>query len=241
MSGIFHSLSGRIDVLFPFIGIICPLECLFLTLIDKTFIYSLIERYLMSKIKNDMKKIMVLLTLLVLGNQLIGQTKSKNIPISIGLISHAGWQPGVKIGTQFDLKNWETETEKLTKLKSFYMRPQLGFYIYPNTHIAYLVNADFGYKRVKDINQKYSAFSIGLGFLNQSQITERKVNLSDGNVEKTRENWAWFLPTLNYEFGKSINEKIGWYSKFSYGFKIASARENTAVIFIELGVNFNLF
>lgn len=177
----------------------------------------------------------------ILGNQIFAQTESKKIPISIGVFSHAGWHPGVKIGTQFDLKNWKKKTEKSTKLNSLYVNPEVGFYVYPNVHTAYLMNADFGYKRMKGQKEQYSAFSIGLGFLNQSQITETKVNLSDGSKEKTRENWVWFLPTLNYEFGRSINKRIGWYGKISYGFKVASARDNSAVLFIGLGIKYNIF
>jgi len=174
-----------------------------------------------------MKKILILFILFVLGNQIVAQTESKNIPISVGFMSHI-WHPGVKIGTQFDLKNWERETEK-----------QIGFYVYPNTHTGYLVNTDFGYKKIKSHKQKYSAFSIGLGFLNQSQITDVKINLSDGSKEKIRENWGWFLSTLNYEIGKSINEKIGWYGKLSYGLKMSLERENSTVLFIELGMKYN--
>ena len=187
-----------------------------------------------------MKKIVILLMFFILGNQIFTQNESKNIPTSIGYLSNLGYQPGPKIGTQFNLKNWETEAEKLTKQKSFYVSPQIGFFVYPNVNTSYLVNADLGYKRVKSHMNNYSAFSVGLGFINQSQITKRKINLSDGSQEKIRENWGWFLPTLNYEFGKAINSKIGWYGKGSYGFKMSSTRENVAVIFVELGITFKI-
>ena len=184
-----------------------------------------------------MKNILFSLIIMMLGNSIIAQISFKNLPISISYFSAFGFHPGAKIGTQFDLKNWETEA----KQKSFFVSPQIGFYSRPNIHISYLVNADFGYKRVKSEKQKYSAWSIGLGFLNQAQVVSQQVNLSDGSKEKVRENWAWFLPTLNYEFGKAINEKIGWYGKFSYGIKMASERENTSVLFVELGIHLNLF
>lgn len=187
-----------------------------------------------------MKNSTAFLIIFFVVNLLSAQNASRNFPVSIGYLGNLGYQPGVKVGTQFDLKNWKTEAIKFTKLKSFYISPQVGLYIYPNVHTAYFVNADFGYKRVKSHKQKYSAFSIGLGYLNQSQITDWKVSLRDGSKEKTRENWAWFLSTLNYEFGKAINDKIGWYGKFSYGYKITSARENVAVLFVELGATFKM-
>ena len=187
-----------------------------------------------------MKKLFSFGILLAISMGVFSQN-SKNIPISIGYLGNLGYHPGLKVGTQFDLKNWETEAEKFTKLQSFYVSPQVGFYVYPNVHTGYIVNADFGYKRIKNHKNKYSAFSIGLGFLNQSQIIERRVKLSDGSQEKIRENWGWFMPTLNYEFGKAINEKIGWYGKGSYGFKMASSRENAAVLFVELGLTFKMW
>ena len=188
-----------------------------------------------------MKYIINISLILILGTQVVAQTTSKKTPISIGYFGHLAYQPGMKIGAQFDLKSWKKGSEEAAITKSFYVSPQIGLYTYPTVHTSYLANADFGYKRVKSRSQKYWAFSIGLGFLNQSQITERRVNLNDGSKEKTRENWAWFLPTLNYEFGKSINEKIGWYGKLSSGLKMASTRETSMVLFTEIGLKFNLF
>ncbi len=183
-----------------------------------------------------MKNILIILLLSLLSNSNFAQTASNRIPISIGYFSFLGFQPGAKIGTAFQWKKWETETEKFTKHKSFFISPQIGFFTRPNIHTSYLVNADLGYKRVKSHKQRYSAWSIGLAYLNQSQITSWQVRLTDGTKEKVRENWSWFLPTVNYEFGQAINERIDWYSKVSYGLKMASTRANAEVFFVELGV-----
>lgn len=174
------------------------------------------------------------------GLLLQAQGDSRNLPISIGYFSQMGWQPGAKIGTELMLKNWEKETENFTKQQSYFLSPQVGFYTWKGNHISYLINADLGYKRFKSHKKKYSAVSIGLGYLLQSQIIEWKVSLSDGSKEKVRESWGWFLPTVNYEFGKALNEHIGWYSKFSYGLKISAERENSALVFVELGINYHL-
>ena len=184
---------------------------------------------------------MVIIVCFILANQIFAQDESRKNNLSIGYFGSIAYRPGVKIGSQFSLKKWETKMEGYSKLKSFYVSPQIGFYIYPNVHTGYLLNTDVGYKRVKDKTGKYSALSIGLGFLVQSHITERKINLRDGSSENTRENRTWFLSTLNYEFGKAINEKIGWYTKFSYGFKLSAVRENSSVLFLEMGMQFNLF
>lgn len=187
-----------------------------------------------------MKKALILCIFFVLTCQSIAQTKSETIPILVGFMGHAALHPGIKIGTRFNLKSWNREAENLTKVKSLYISPQMGIYTYPNVHTGYLVNADIGYRRIKSHKQKYSAFSIGFGFLNQSQLTNVTVNLNDGSKDKNRVNWGWFLPTLNYEFGKAINERIGGYGKLSYGYKMSFDRENASTFLIELGVSYTL-
>ncbi|MEN0048044.1 MAG: hypothetical protein AAF806_13375 [Bacteroidota bacterium] len=179
--------------------------------------------------------------LLMLSKPIFAQESSSNFPISIGYFSYLGFQPGAKIGTQLNLKNWETNTDEFSKQKNFYISPQIGFYTNPSVHVSYLLNTDFAYKSISKKQQRYTAWSIGFAYLNQAQIIAEQVNTSDGNKERIRENWIWFLPTFNYEFGKAINEQVGWYTKLSYGLKVSSERENTAVQFIELGLQLNLF
>lgn len=173
------------------------------------------------------------------------QNAKKSIPISIGYFSNYGFQPGAKIGTHFDLKNWETESENkkgtFTKSKSLYISPQIGFFSFVKNNTNFMVNADIGYRRIKSLKNRYSAFSLGLGYMNRSQITGVAVNLSDGSQEKQRTSSSYFLPTLNCEFGKFINSKIGWYSKFSYGLRLSPNEKQTTMFFIELGTRVNLF
>ncbi len=188
-----------------------------------------------------MKKVVILLVCFILSSQVFTQNESRKKNVSIGYFGNVGYQPGCKLGTQFSLKKWETKMEDYSKLKSFYVSPQIGFYVYPDVHTGYLINADFGYRREKDKTRKYSALSIGFGFFIQSQIAERKINLANGSSENIREKWTWFLSTLNYEFGKVINEKAEWYCKFSYGFKLSTVRENSSVLFLETGMRFSLF
>ena len=188
-----------------------------------------------------MKNFLILLSIIVSSSSLAAQTQSKKVPLSIAYFSQFGYQPGVKIGVQINIKNWKKNKANHSQLKNLYISPQIGFYTNPNIHTSYLINTDLGYKRIKNCKGTYSAWSLGLTYLLQSQITEWKINLSDGSKEKIRNNWNWFLPTVNYEFGKAINTNINWYSKFSYGIKMSSSRESTSAIFIELGLTFNIF
>ncbi|MEM8908685.1 MAG: hypothetical protein AAGD05_12620 [Bacteroidota bacterium] len=184
-------------------------------------------------------KNIVLLALILFWVKL-GHSQNQKLPISVSYLGQLAYQPGLKIGSHFELKNWTTTAKQFTKLKSFYISPQIGFFTQPNAHTSYLINADFGYKRIKSHNQKYSAWSIGLAYMLQSQIIEWQVHLNDGSKEKIRANWNWFLPTLNYEFGQAIHTNLHWYGKFSYGIKMAPNRESTMLLFVELGIKFNL-
>ena len=186
-----------------------------------------------------MKYFLLIFFLPLLGTHLMSQADLS--PISVGYFGNLGYQPGLKIGTQFDLRSWSKDSDDLTIRKSFYISPQVGFYVDPNVHTGYVITTDFGFKRVKGNEFKYYAFSLGTGLLIQSQITELKVNLSDGSKENTREHWAWFLSTLNIEFGNSITNNLGWYAKLSGGYKMAPSRGDAIVLFAEFGARFNLF
>ncbi|MEM6965745.1 MAG: hypothetical protein AAF573_13335 [Bacteroidota bacterium] len=168
------------------------------------------------------------------SNILTGQEKSNNFPISIGYFSNYGFQPGVKVGTPFRIKNWETERFA----KSYFISPQVGFYSWIGNDFNVLVNAEIGHQRFKNQKNTFSAFSIGLGYLAESEIISFDVNLSDGNKEKNRELRNHFLTTINYEFGKKINSNWSWYGKPSWGWKLSDL--SSMVVLIELGLKFNL-
>ena len=104
-----------------------------------------------------------------------------------------------------------------------------------------MVNADFGYRRLKTERRSFSSVSISLGYLMQSQIISVVYNLSDGSIkEKNREQRGFFVPTINYEFGRVINSTLSWYSKYSLGAKFSADIERPMVLFVEAGIKLNL-
>lgn len=181
-----------------------------------------------------MKKIIGVCLILFSSQILLGQSNTKLDNVSIGYFSNYGFQPGVKIGTQFQLKNWETEDYA----KSYFISPQLGFYSWIGNDFNVLVNAELGYQRVKNQRNTFSAVSIGIGYLAESEIISIDVNLSDGSKEKSRELRNHLLTTINYEFGKKVNSNLSWYGKPSFGWKLSD--NSSMVIMIELGLKFNL-
>ncbi|MEO1260973.1 MAG: hypothetical protein AAFZ15_19390 [Bacteroidota bacterium] len=192
-----------------------------------------------------MKKTIISMAFLFSCGLLTAQTSPKNIPISLGYFGHYAIQPGLKVGTQFNLKEWKTAGDKkgktITKYKSFFIGPQLGFFSFPGNHTSFLISADLGYKRIKSPKNKYSAFSIGLGYLAESRVLSMVIDLSDGGVNNKEREWRnYFLPTINYEFGRQINPVLSWYGKSSLGMKLSTEREGSMSVFTELGVKINI-
>ena len=169
------------------------------------------------------------------------QSQGKEIPITFGLYAPYGIQFGGKVGTVINLKKWDTEKEKKgnnhTNLKTYFVSPQIGLFVRLRNHTSLLINSDLGFKNVKEKRRFYKAYSLGLGYLNTFQITSSTFDLSTGEiVAKKRERRGYFLPTLNFEFGKEAKSRIGWYSKFSFGRKFSSKIENSTFLALELGL-----
>ncbi|MCG8576672.1 MAG: hypothetical protein MI810_17470 [Flavobacteriales bacterium] len=193
-----------------------------------------------------MKKI--ILALLLFGSYLPSTAQSnsdKNEIISVSYFGHYGFHPGLKVGAQYSLKDWKKTKERKEKTKiknkSLFISPQVGFYVHPGNHSGLLLNADLGYQRKKEHSSFYSAWTIGLGYLTQFNAGITYVQEQNGSI--TAKKWAsrmYFLPTLNYEIGQQLNEKIGWFGKISAGAKLFYNTGISPEAFVEVGLKMNL-
>lgn len=177
--------------------------------------------------------------------QVFSQMFQERVPISVGYFSNFGFQPGVAIGTSFDLKTWEKEKAKnqgtVTKVRRFFISPQIGFYSRIGQNSNYLLSVEGGYKRQKKGDRRYVAFSAGLGYLLQSQALSFSVNLGTGeHSNKQRQINHFLLPTANVEFGGGISRTVGWYTKMSLGSKISAKQESQMTLFVGFGVKLYL-
>ena len=158
--------------------------------------------------------------------------------ISLGYFGQAAYQPGVRLSWQKDLKSLNGNDLKSTSL---FIQPSLAFSSRPLVHSSLLATIELGYRRVKLEKEKFMAFSVGLGYLSQWQVTDIRVQLSDGSLEKSRERWGYFLPTINYGIGDRIGQsRFGWYGKISVGQKLFSEQASATIFFIELGAQYYL-
>ena len=192
-----------------------------------------------------MKNLVSILVMFFAFNTMSAQKTSEGIPITIAYFSQAGFQPGLKVGTSWNLREWETEYEhrkgNFTKSKHIMINPQLALFTNPGVYTAVLVNMEFGFSSLKSRRNTFSTWSLGLGYLGQSHVESVIVNLGDGEKEKIREVRNFLLPTINYAFGKKINNKLSWYTKLSPGYKISFNSANALVLFVEAGIKLQLF
>ena len=188
-----------------------------------------------------MKKILILSLALIFGLELKAQEPTRQFPLAISYFSHTLYQPGAKLGTSWTFRSWPAEGSADQKQKSLYLSPQLGYYALPNDHSNWLINVELGYRRLKLDKRRFVAFSFGLGYFHRSRVRTLSVDLGDGSIgNKQREKSHYLLPSLNFEFGRQVNDRIEWFSKWTYGLATAFDQEPTSMIFVELGARFYL-
>lgn len=165
-----------------------------------------------------------------------GQTRTDALPISVGYYGHYLIQPGVKVGTQFDIDLWGRGTDSFVK-RHWFVSPQIGFYTRSGNEATFLVNAEVGYRRPKAGRPSYRALGLGFGYLAQSEVLGLRVDLGNGKTRSTQRDLRhFFMPTLNYEWGRRASPKWGWYIKYAIGRTLSPVRDGKMVMFIELGM-----
>lgn len=179
-----------------------------------------------------MKNTLLSFFLLLSAFSLTGQ--STGIPVSVAYFGQFGFQPGVKIATEFPLN------AKTPKANNFFISPQIGFFVRSGNNANLLLNADVGMKRQKEGKSGFSAFSFGLGYLHQFQISGVAIQLGDGGQTNNRSSIAYFLPSFNYTFGNKLGTNLDWYSKIGYGQRLGGGISSSTIVLLEVGVQFYL-
>ncbi|MCG8577345.1 MAG: hypothetical protein MI810_20850 [Flavobacteriales bacterium] len=187
----------------------------------------------------------ILFLVLLLSSPLIFAQKERGLPLNVSYLGHFSYQPGIKLGTDFILNERIKEKERKGKTKNsahaIVLQPQVAFFSSRGTHYSFLLNADIGY-RISHLTPAgfYHGFNLGLGALYQSHLTSVSTNLGSGEqTGKQYDRRLYFMPTINYEFGQYYN-RVGWFSRFSSGWKFNPNKESSAVIFTEFGLRIYL-
>ena len=112
-----------------------------------------------------MKKLITSLCFLLLGFFYLSAQPSKS-PINIGYFMPYGINAGLKIGTSFEVKTWQSKTND--KWKTLAISPQIGFWSYSvysnNIHRTLVFGTDLDYKRYTSSGKSYGLASVGLNY-----------------------------------------------------------------------------
>ena len=186
-----------------------------------------------------MRYILVLIGLLIVC-QGKAQHQAEGTPISISYYGPYLIQPGLKIGTDLTLKNWQSTREKGDNSfildKKLLISPQVGFFVRSGNNTNYFVNTEIGFKRHKISRKSYLAFWAGLGYQFQIEVLSFTVDLSTGEtVAWEKENRHYFLSALSGEYGGHISPKIGWFSKYTIGIRTGGDIGTATLLAFELG------
>lgn len=189
-----------------------------------------------------MKKLLAILFVCCISTTTYSQENKGLQHYSLAYFSPFGIQPGVKVGTDFSIKAFDKEFSKTDSMQvrhhMLLLSPEIGFFSRRLDFMAFLANAELGWQLQREGRKTWNTFSLGLGYLEHSEVTSTTVNLSGEVVSKERARQGYFLPTLNYEKGWQFKPQLGGYVKAGLGYKLAPELETSGILLLELGMRF---
>ncbi|MEM7038468.1 MAG: hypothetical protein AAF570_15900 [Bacteroidota bacterium] len=187
-----------------------------------------------------MKQFFFLCACLMAWTGLHGQAPEKPIPLSVGYFGPYGVRPGLKVGVRHGIKSWEAESADY-KSRQLFFQPQIGTFFYPRNHFSFVLEADGGIVLKNQNTGWYTAYSVGLGYLTEFAITSVSIDLGTASQgQKTREFRGYLLTVGNFEFGKSVSERWGWFVKLTGGRRFTTRIENALFVAVEIGAIINI-
>lgn len=152
--------------------------------------------------------------------------------ISIGYFGEILVQPGVKIGANFKLTDFNKSNTNYVSTGV-----QVAAYTFPYDHTTLMANIASGFNWKKQHKKLWHYVGIGFGYAEQSKIESLTVNLGTGETENNRIWRTRWIPTVNYMARRDINDNFGIFGKLSYGVILSDIEESRAILFTEMGVN----
>jgi len=154
-----------------------------------------------------------LLTLLLLGlglnlrAQLIIPKPSAVYASYFGeMITH----PGLKIGANYEWKNWEKEAKKSVIVNRLNLNPSVGFFYHNKYQTGIFILPEFTYSKTND-KGNYIEYGIGLGYL--STIIPKTFTVTDnGDIKKTISGHHYLLTNYSITLGKDLH--VTYYRPF---------------------------
>ncbi len=167
--------------------------------------------------------------------------------LSISYYGESIAHPGLKIGVDYDLKNWQTNktkksSESITKQKSLVLSPTLGFYRHKAYQTGLFILPELKYNREKP-NGNFFQTGIGLGYMRTFLPDVYRLNPA-GEIEKIGAGYNYMVGTLFATFGKKItqiNEKpLSVYAKPQLMYAAPNYAGGILYFNLEMGLQFEL-
>jgi hypothetical protein len=95
---------------------------------------------------------------------------------------------------------------------------------------------DIGYRRTTTAGGFGWAASVANGYVGASQVVAEAVDLSSGDISKTRQLRHTYLPTANLEAGHRFGSGPEWFVRLSYGRELNLGFADSAFFALETGV-----
>ena len=188
----------------------------------------------------------ILLFLLSVSTILSAQINNPT-SISASYFGESITHPGLKIGINYELKNWDkTKIRKNTSKKTIYNRidlsPSIGFYYHKDYQTGLFVILELSYTR-KNAKGNFMTYGLGAGYMRTIIPNVYEIN-SNNEIEKTSEGYNYFLTNYFIAFGKdlSINHKtpMDIYIKPQIMYALPNYPNGITYFALEVGVCYKL-
>ncbi len=170
------------------------------------------------------------------ANGVLAQSKPSSM--YLGYFAPYGIQIGAKVGTSFEVKQWDAS--KSSRSFSLSVRPHVGYFSFPDVQHNFLVNTEVVLRTRKSAKRFAPLASLGLGYILGRQRTDGTVDLGTGKRTFNVDTLHQLAPTIGLGFDVLPKKRLGFFLHAFYGPSLISQRANAAFFGLELGVLFNL-
>ena len=173
------------------------------------------------------------------------ENSTSRLPISVSYWGYHIFHPGLKIGTQYHLKNWNKNKAHrngdLLKHKTLFLNPELEIYLHAKNHTGLLLNTNLGIEVSKNERKFYKSYSLGLGYIRQFNAGTTYVLEEDDSIsDKSGASRGYIMPAFNYEYGQHFSS-FSWFNRFTLASKMKYNTGISAELFFEAGLKFYPF
>ncbi len=185
------------------------------------------------KIKKSKRQLLlglsILLLLFCLQSQNGANAQEVNTrSISLGYFGPIPNESGLRLGVNLPIKTFEKS--------ALVLNGHVGSFNKKNDNFNVLLGAELGWSLQNPSSKNRHVFSLGSAYLLQSEVSEFSVNLQGKITVLERSLRHIFMPTVNYEYGRLVNDRLTPFGKISYGYRMASTIENAGSFMWEFGM-----